>query len=107
MSAARNSSLKRLTTAGAAVALLYSAGALFAQRPEQSPQALLQTARSDFRAGRVPQSVTGFDRVRELAPQAAPELWDRGIALYYVDRFRDCRAQFDDIAWVSLRWTIR
>ena len=29
------------------------------------------------------ESVAGFDRVAALAPQAAPQLWQRGIALYY------------------------
>jgi lipoprotein NlpI len=43
----------------------------------------------------VTESVTGFDRVASLAPQAAPQLWQRGIALYYVGRYADCRAQFE------------
>ena len=39
--------------------------------------------------------MTGFDRVAALAPQAAPQLWQRGIALYYAGRYQDCRAQFE------------
>ena len=38
---------------------------------------------------------TGFDRVAALVPDAAPELWQRGIALYYVGRYDDCRKQFE------------
>jgi lipoprotein NlpI len=59
------------------------------------PRAILDRAIADFLAGRVAQSVVGFDRVVELAPGAAPQLWQRGIALYYVGRYRDCRAQFE------------
>lgn len=50
---------------------------------------------ADFQAGRVEESVAGFDRVVELSPQMAPYLWQRGIALYYVGRYEDCRAQFE------------
>ena len=96
MMAARVSApAKQLLIVVSGLLLVLGAGALLAQRQEPSPEELLQTARRDFRAGRVPQSVAGFDRVMQLAPRAAPELWDRGIALYYVDRFRDCRAQFE------------
>jgi lipoprotein NlpI len=36
-----------------------------------------------------------FDRVVALSPAAAPQLWQRGIALYYADRFIDGRKQFE------------
>lgn len=48
-----------------------------------------------FQAGRVAESVAEFDTVARLAPEYAPELWQRGIALYYAGRYRDCRAQFE------------
>lgn len=60
-----------------------------------SPQAVLDRAEQDFLAGRVKESVTGFDRAAALSPAAAPRLWQRGIALYYVERYGDCRAQFE------------
>jgi len=66
---------------------------VLAQQPD--PRAILERAIDDFLAGRIAQSVAGFDRVVELAPNAAPQLWQRGIALYYVGRYRDCRAQFE------------
>ncbi len=31
-----------------------------------------------------------------LAPRSAPQLWQRGIALYYAARYRDCRQQFEE-----------
>ena len=41
------------------------------------------------------ESATGFDSLATLVPDAAPELWQRGIALYYVGRYGDCRDQFE------------
>src|SRR6185436_16536666 len=62
---------------------------------QQDARAVMDRAIDDFLAGRIAQSVAGFDRVVALAPGAAPQLWQRGIALYYVGRYRDCRAQFE------------
>ena len=59
-------------------------------------RATSSTGRStDFLAGRVKESVAGFDRVAALVPDAAPQLWQRGIALYYAGRYQDCRTQFE------------
>ena len=65
------------------------------QRPAEDPRSVLDRAIDDFLAGRIKESVTGFDRVAALAPTAAPQLWQRGIALYYVGRYDDCRKQFE------------
>jgi len=75
-----------------AVALLV--GAVGAQGAP-SAREILDRAIDDFLAGRITESVTGFDRVVALAPEAAPQLWQRGIALYYAGRYRECRAQFE------------
>jgi lipoprotein NlpI len=77
------------------VALVSLASAAAAQRSAEKPGDVLDRAIDDFLAGRVAQSVTGFDRVAVLAPDAAPQLWQRGIALYYVGRYADCRKQFE------------
>ena len=65
------------------------------QRGSESARDILERAIEDFLAGRVAQSVTGFDRVAALAPDVAPQLWQRGIALYYAGRYNDCRKQFE------------
>ncbi len=61
----------------------------------QEPQAVFDRAVADFEAGRVVESAAGFDTLVKLLPAAAPELWQRGIALYYAGRYQDCRAQFE------------
>ena len=61
----------------------------------QSPSELLSRGMQQFEAGKVEESAKDFDRLVELDPSAAPYLWQRGIALYYVGRFKDCKAQFE------------
>ena len=61
----------------------------------QSPQALLDRAIEDFENGRITESVAGFDQLVKVLPAFAPQLWQRGIALYYAGRYADCRAQFE------------
>jgi len=41
------------------------------------------------------ESAAGFDNLVKLVPDSAPQLWQRGIALYYAGRYKDCRAQFE------------
>ncbi|HZM92350.1 MAG TPA: hypothetical protein VFB92_02980 [Vicinamibacterales bacterium] len=65
------------------------------QRSTENPRDVLDRAIGDFLAGRVKESVVGFDRVAALAPDVAPQLWQRGIALYYLGRYDDCRKQFE------------
>jgi lipoprotein NlpI len=61
----------------------------------QTPREILDRASDDFRAGRIAESVNGFDRLAAIDPDLAPHLWQRGIALYYAGRYQDCRAQFE------------
>ena len=77
--------------AAAAVGFAWAAGPALAQ----DARALLDRAVDAFAAGRLEAAAAGFDEVAELAPRAAPQLWQRGIALYYVGRYRDCREQFE------------
>ena len=61
----------------------------------QTPQEIFDQAVADFRAGRVEAAVTGFDQVARAQPVSAPQLWQRGIALYYAGRYDDCRRQLE------------
>ena len=74
------------------VHLLATLLAAFAE--PQGPREVMAKAVDDFRAGRIEQSVAGFDQLARLVPDQAPELWQRGIAQYYAGRFRECRDMF-------------
>lgn len=79
-----------LMCAVAALAML-TAAPLVAQQP----RVILDRAVADFEAGRISESAAGFDALVKLQPSLAPELWQRGITLYYAGRYADCRAQFE------------
>jgi lipoprotein NlpI len=68
----------------------------FVTAPQQptDPQDIADRAEADFIAGRVAESVAGFDRLAAMVPSAAPGFWQRGIGLYYLGRYDDCAAQF-------------
>lgn len=61
----------------------------------QGPQTLLNRAVEEFEQGRFAQSAGTFDELAKAVPDQAPELWQRGIALYYAGRYSDCRRQFE------------
>jgi lipoprotein NlpI len=77
----------------AALVLLVAMTASSAQ--SSSPQTVFDRAVADFRAGRIAESVVGFDTLVKIAPDSAPGLWQRGIAQYLAGRFKECRAQFE------------
>jgi lipoprotein NlpI len=41
------------------------------------------------------ESVAAFNKVIELLPKAAPQLWQRGLSLYYTEEFKEGRKQFE------------
>ena len=77
-----------------AVLVLVLASA-FSAPAEQSPQAIMNRAVAAFEKGRFAESATAFDEVAKAVPDQAPQLWQRGIALYYARRYDDCRRQFE------------
>jgi lipoprotein NlpI len=60
-----------------------------------SPQAMFNRAIAEFEGGRFAASADSFDRLITLVPESMPQLWQRGIALYYARRYADCRRQFE------------
>lgn len=69
--------------------------AVFTLQAQQSASDFLRQGMDHFSAGQVEESLADFDRVIALEPSAGPQLWQRGIALYYLGRFADCKAQFE------------
>ena len=47
-----------------------------------------------FSAGQVEESIALFDSVIAANPNSKPYLWQRGLSLYYADRFKDGAEQF-------------
>lgn len=41
------------------------------------------------------ESVAAFDKVISLQPAAAPQLWQRGLSLYYTEDYKEGRKQFE------------
>lgn len=41
------------------------------------------------------ESVAAFNKVIQLVPKAAPQLWQRGLSLYYTEDFKEGRIQFE------------
>jgi len=75
-------------------ALLAFALPVWPQSNEQA-QEVFNRAVADFQQGRIRESVSGFNRLTELVPSYAPQLWQRGIALYYAGQYKECREQFE------------
>ena len=75
-------------------AILAVAATLYGQPASEQPQAVLDRAVADFQNLRIKESVVGFDKVARMVPDQSPQLWQRGIALYYAGRYKDCREQF-------------
>jgi lipoprotein NlpI len=79
-------------SAGSGLLVLWLAYAVLGA---QGPQALLNRAVDEFEQGRFAASNAAFDELAKLVPEQAPQLWQRGIALYYAGRYADCRRQFE------------
>jgi lipoprotein NlpI len=77
------------------LAMLELSAVSAAQPPGERARVIFDRAVADFLSGRIAESVTGFDALATLAPDSAPQLWQRGIALYYAGGYKDCRAQFE------------
>jgi tetratricopeptide (TPR) repeat protein len=48
-----------------------------------------------FKLGKIEESIQDFDRAEQLDPGLTPYLWQRGLSLYYADRFAAAVNQFE------------
>lgn len=74
--------------------LLNMTAPIFAADPIR-PQELFDKGIQLFFDGRPVESAKVFDALVAEVPAAEPGLWQRGLALYYADRFDDGRKQFE------------
>ena len=61
----------------------------------QSPRELMASGQKLFFEAKIKESVAAFDKLIELVPEAKPQLWQRGLSLYYADKFAEGRDQFE------------
>ena len=81
--------------AGLVSALMLGVGPAGLGAVVQPAQAVFDGAVTAFQEGRLTESAAAFDELVRVSPGDAPYLWQRGIVLYYVGRYADCRAQFE------------
>lgn len=60
-----------------------------------TPRELMSSAVDLYFAAKPTESVAAFDRLIKLQPASKPGLWQRGLALYHADRFKEGREQFE------------
>lgn len=78
----------------AAVGLLLF-GLRAAHAAEHTPRELFTDAIQLFFDAKPVESARKFDQLVLAMPGAEPEFWQRGLALYYAERFQDGRKQFE------------
>mmetsp|Transcript_12344 Transcript_12344/g.18585 ORF Transcript_12344/g.18585 Transcript_12344/m.18585 type:complete len:257 (-) Transcript_12344:66-836(-) len=99
-----HSSLKACAPASALSSKIWNGQgitALFAQLPGMGeeglqPRQLVSIGMQRFREGEIQESIDLFDRADEAVPNGSltPFLWQRGISLYYADKFQEGSNQF-------------
>ena len=62
---------------------------------EEDSAKLFRTGVDAFYAAKPAESVAAFDRLIGLRPELAPQLWQRGLSLYYTEDFIGGRKQFE------------
>ncbi|MFM9058757.1 MAG: hypothetical protein ACKOSQ_06515 [Planctomycetaceae bacterium] len=62
---------------------------------EPTPQELFREGVQLFFDAKPVESARVFDQLVVAVPGAEPELWQRGLAMYYAERFADGRKQFE------------
>jgi lipoprotein NlpI len=70
-------------------------GAVSAQDEPASPRALIQAGQTAFFDARIDDSVAAFDKLIALAPTIKPQLWQRGLSIYYKGDYKAGREQFE------------
>jgi lipoprotein NlpI len=68
---------------------------LTAHGQEKDADSWFQEGVKAFFDARPKESVAAFDKVVSLEPAAAPQLWQRGLALYYAEDYKEGRKQFE------------
>lgn len=70
-------------------------GLLSSMQAQDTPNSLFQQGVDAFFAAQPKESVAAFDKLISLEPAAKPQLWQRGLSLYYAGDFTGGREQFE------------
>lgn len=76
------------------LAVLFASAAL-ASAQSISPDVLFRQGVQAFFDAKPKESVAAFDALISIEPDAKPELWQRGLSLYYTGEFKRGREQFE------------
>ena len=68
---------------------------LLTSQPEQDSRSKMDLAGHHFMAAQFDQAVAKYDEVIEMIPAYQPQLWQRGLSLYYADKFQLGVQQFE------------
>lgn len=77
------------------LALALTATLTLASAEAPTLDSLLRAGIKAFFEAKPAESVAAFDRMIELDPDVAPQLWQRGLSLYYAEKFAEGRKQFE------------
>ena len=94
----KNADLRKAMATQAELGEYENAVAIATKILEAEPEDLgIYVARGEmnYMAGNMAESVADFDNIIELEPTLKPRLWQRGLALYYVERFAEAAEQFE------------
>ena len=70
-------------------------GLLSSAQAQDTPNALFQQGVDAFFTAKPKESVAAFDKYIALVPEKKPQLWQRGLSLYYAGDFKGGREQFE------------
>lgn len=62
---------------------------------EESPDALYHKGVNAFFDAKPAESVAAFDKLIAMSPNTEPQLWQRGLSLYYAGKYVEGREQFE------------
>lgn len=74
---------------------LFLLGLLTPLSAQDTPKALFAEGVKAFFAAKPQESVAAFDKLIALQPEVKPQLWQRGLSLYYTGDFKAGREQFE------------
>lgn len=77
------------------LAMLLPLPVISQDKEEKTPNQWFREGVDAFYQARPKESVAAFDKVIALMPEAKPQLWQRGLALYYTGDYQAGREQFE------------